>query len=174
MLSTPSSQLLKPSTYRWKHSGRKSTKEVHAQCLQATRPARSSWQKPSILRSSPLLSSITATLTSSLNPAPISPYTIDSPAWRLLSGTTKGTYNSRPVKEEGQSKMIQMAPSYPGHALRLSLLTMQNTDTKRYWNLTKNIYRFAYQGWAEPNSNSHAHTVDERMVSPPSLIERAQ
>ena len=51
-------------------------------------------------------------LTTSLNPAPISPYTIDSPAWRLLSGTTKGTYNSRPVKEEGQSKMIQMAPSY--------------------------------------------------------------
>lgn len=41
---------------------------------------------------------------------------------------------------------------------------LQNTDTKRYWNLTKNIYRFAYQGWAEEGPNSHAHTVDERMV----------
>jgi len=51
------------------------------------------------------------------------------------------------------------------HFQRRQKAYRQNTDTKRYWNLTNNIYRFAYQGWAEPNSNSHAHTVDERMVS---------
>lgn len=27
---------------------------------------------------------------SSLDPAPVSPFTVDSPAWRLLSGTVKG------------------------------------------------------------------------------------
>lgn len=40
----------------------------------------------------------------------------------------------------------------------------QNTDTKRYWNLTKNIYRFAYEEMGGKDLNG-IHTVDERIVS---------
>lgn len=72
---------------------------------------------------------------SSLNPAPVSPYTADAPAWRLLAGTTKGVYSTRKAyKDKEWSKEVHMAP----------FMTTGNTDTKRYWNLTRNIYRFAY------------------------------
>jgi len=43
------------------------------------------------------------------------------------------------------------------------LLTLKNTDTKRYWNLTKNIYRFAYLTMSGGFNN--VHTVDEFIVS---------
>lgn len=50
---------------------------------------------------------------SSLDPAPVSPFTVDSPAWRLLSGTVKGVYATRPGAEETEagSDEIIMAPS---------------------------------------------------------------
>lgn len=50
---------------------------------------------------------------SSLEPAPVSPFTVDSPAWRLLSGTVKGVYATRPGAEEaeGGNDEIIMAPS---------------------------------------------------------------
>ncbi|WVQ72089.1 hypothetical protein IAR50_001634 [Cryptococcus sp. DSM 104548] len=94
---------------------------------------------------------------SSLDPAPVSPFTIESPAWRLLSGTVKGVYATRPghgvnatVVEEEKEKEIYMAPS----------ISTGNTDTKRYWNLTKNIYRFAYQLGKTFNN---VHTVNEHI-----------
>ncbi|KAL7422371.1 hypothetical protein Q5752_003017 [Cryptotrichosporon argae] len=90
---------------------------------------------------------------SSLNPAPVSPFTVESPAWRLLSGTVKGVYATRPeayLSAEEARKEIQMAPS----------LSTGNTDTKRYWNLTPNIYRFAYQLGKGFNN---VHTVDEHI-----------
>ena len=48
------------------------------------------------------------------------------------------------------------------------MLHPQNTDTKRYWDLTRNIYRFAYQ--VKPAGYTgfgNAHTVDEHIVSVP-------
>ncbi|WVO21424.1 uncharacterized protein IAS62_002732 [Cryptococcus decagattii] len=90
---------------------------------------------------------------SSLEPAPVSPFTVDSPAWRLLSGTVKGVYATRPGAEEAEdgNDEIIMAPS----------ISTGNTDTKRYWNLTKNIYRFAYQIMG-PGFNN-IHTIDEHI-----------
>ncbi|WWC71361.1 uncharacterized protein I206_105316 [Kwoniella pini CBS 10737] len=90
---------------------------------------------------------------SSLDPAPVSPFTVDSPAWRLLSGTVKGVYATRPeakLSAEEAEKTIIMAPS----------ISTGNTDTKRYWNLTRNIYRFAYQE-GKGNRFNNVHTVDE-------------
>ena len=48
-----------------------------------------------------------------VEPSPISPFTYDSPAWRILSGTIKSVYNTR--EEAWQSpeearKTIEMAP----------------------------------------------------------------
>lgn len=87
---------------------------------------------------------------STLNPAPVSPYTAEDPAWRLLAGTTKGVYSTRPSSHhEKWSNEIHMAP----------YMTTGNTDTKRYWNLTRNIYRFAYLVFEGTFNN--AHTVDE-------------
>ncbi|BEI80149.1 hypothetical protein CcaverHIS002_0106780 [Cutaneotrichosporon cavernicola] len=86
---------------------------------------------------------------SSLEPAPVSPYTVESPAWRLLSGTTKSVYATRPDVMRKYSDGIHMAP----------FMTTGNTDTKRYWNLTRNIYRFAYLIFQGTFNN--AHTVDE-------------
>ncbi|OCF32697.1 Gly-Xaa carboxypeptidase [Kwoniella heveanensis BCC8398] len=92
---------------------------------------------------------------SSLEPAPVSPFTVDSAAWRLLSGTVKGVYNTRPeaqLNSEEAKKEIIMAPS----------ISTGNTDTKRYWNLTRNIYRFAYQQ-GKSNGFNNVHTVDEHI-----------
>ncbi|KLT39355.1 Zn-dependent exopeptidase [Cutaneotrichosporon oleaginosum] len=84
---------------------------------------------------------------STLDPGPVSPYTVDAPAWRILAGTTKSVYASRGQKRG--SADVHMAP----------YLTTGNTDTKRYWNLTRNIYRFAYLVFEGTFNN--AHTVDE-------------
>lgn len=91
---------------------------------------------------------------SSLAPAPISPFTVEHPAWRLLAGTSRGIYASRPNAEEelDAPEELYMAPFY----------STGNTDTKRYWALTRNIYRFSY---LSEKSDSHAHTVDENVVS---------
>lgn len=51
---------------------------------------------------------IKAAWNSSLEPAPVSPYTTDSPAWRVLSGTIRGVYASRPGAKDGDE--IYMAP----------------------------------------------------------------
>jgi Gly-Xaa carboxypeptidase len=49
----------------------------------------------------------------SLDPAPVSPHTVHSAAWRLLSGTTKGVYRTRPgakLNELEAAKDIHFAP----------------------------------------------------------------
>ncbi|WVR09460.1 hypothetical protein IAU60_006527 [Kwoniella sp. DSM 27419] len=91
-----------------------------------------------------------------LEPAPVSPYTLDSPAWRLLSGTVRSVYESRPeakVSQEEASKEIIMAPA----------VAIGNTDTQRYWGLTRNIYRFAYMIEGDKDGVSGIHTINEYM-----------
>ena len=49
-----------------------------------------------------------------LNPAPVSPHTVDSAAWRLLAGTSRGVYSTRPAAKTNELealKTLQMAPS---------------------------------------------------------------
>ncbi|WRT68600.1 uncharacterized protein IL334_005578 [Kwoniella shivajii] len=87
-----------------------------------------------------------------IDPAPITPFTLEDPAWRVFSGTTKGVYATRPqayLNEEEAKREIFTVPA----------LSTGNTDTRQYWNLTSNIYRFAYQSSKNPN----IHTVNEAL-----------
>ncbi|WWC93389.1 hypothetical protein V866_000223 [Kwoniella sp. B9012] len=88
-----------------------------------------------------------------LDPAPLSPFTLDDPAWRVFTGTAKGVYATRPeayINEDEAKKEIFTVPA----------LSTGNTDTRQYWNLTRNIYRFAYQYGKNQHLNN-AHTVNE-------------
>jgi len=73
-----------------------------------------------------------------LEPSPVSPYTTD--AYKIFSGTIKQVLGED----------IIVAPT----------LMTGNTDTKYYWNLTENIYRFSA---VREGGRANAHTVDERM-----------
>ncbi|RFU26966.1 hypothetical protein B7463_g9366, partial [Scytalidium lignicola] len=73
-----------------------------------------------------------------LEPSPISPY--DSHAYRIFTGTIKQIF--------GEDTIV--APS----------VMSGNTDTKFYWELTRNIYRFTPIKLDETMGN--VHTVDEK------------
>ncbi|KAJ9105002.1 hypothetical protein QFC20_004443 [Naganishia adeliensis] len=79
---------------------------------------------------------------SALEPARVSPSDTDSPAWNLLSGSAKATWSTRKGADHTDLIMV------PG-------LGIGNTDTKRYWNLTRNIYRFGYLLASEAGGNSY-------------------
>lgn len=90
------------------------------------------------------LSSITLRASDTeLEPAPVTP-TIIKPisAYFILSGTTRAIY--------GQDVLVA-----PG-------MTTGNTDTRYYWDLSRNIFRFG-PGWdPEDEGLGNIHTVDER------------
>jgi Gly-Xaa carboxypeptidase len=73
-----------------------------------------------------------------LEPSPVSPF--DSDAYKTFTGTIKQTF--------GEDYVV--APS----------LMTGNTDTKFYWNLSRNIYRFSP---VRDEGRASAHTVDERI-----------
>lgn len=102
---------------------------------------------------------------SGLEAAPVTPFTTDSAAWRILAGTCKSVWATQPSKageEDAKKEELMVAPAYG----------TGNTDTKRYWDFTRNIFRFSY---GLPNSGEGFHTVDEYVVSLllPSRITRA-
>lgn len=83
-----------------------------------------------------------------LEPAPVTPTDIYSPdskalsSYGILSGTTRALYGEH----------IYMAPS----------LSTGNTDTRYYWALTKNIFRYG-PGYEEGEEGlGNIHTVDEK------------
>lgn len=76
---------------------------------------------------------LTVAYNSALEPAPVSPHDISSDAWRLFSGAIKSTYASRENAPDDE-KNVLMAPA----------VSLGNTDTRRFWDLTRNIYRFNY------------------------------
>ncbi|KAF8850186.1 carboxypeptidase S [Acephala macrosclerotiorum] len=73
-----------------------------------------------------------------LEPSPVSPF--DTDAYKVFTGTIK----------QVMGEDVIVAPS----------LMTGNTDTKFYWNLSKNIYRFAP---VRDGGRENAHTVDERI-----------
>jgi Gly-Xaa carboxypeptidase len=73
-----------------------------------------------------------------LNPSPASPY--DTDAYKTLTGTIKQVFGED----------IVVAPS----------LMTGNTDTKYFWDLSRNIYRFTP---SRVEGRENAHTVDERL-----------
>lgn len=77
-----------------------------------------------------------------LEPAPVSP--VDAESFRILSGTIKNT-----LKPLDQDDDLIVTP----------YLMPANTDTKFFWALTKNIYRFTPINLV--NNLNRAHTTDE-------------
>ncbi|KAH8803585.1 carboxypeptidase yscS [Xylogone sp. PMI_703] len=77
-----------------------------------------------------------------LEPAPVSP--VDAESFQILSGTIKNT-----LKPPDQDDELIVTP----------YLMAANTDTKFFWALTKNIYRFTPVNLVQ-NLN-RAHTTDE-------------
>ncbi|KAH8116257.1 Zn-dependent exopeptidase [Phellopilus nigrolimitatus] len=84
---------------------------------------------------------------SGLNPAPITPTDRSGP-WQLLSGTILFAFatNQRTEIKHGQ---VAVAPG----------LSLGNTDTRYYWNLTQHIFRYGHLG-ASDRCNG-AHTINE-------------
>ncbi|GAA5928677.1 M20 family metallopeptidase [Sporobolomyces koalae] len=77
-----------------------------------------------------------------LQPAPVSP-TSGSVAWDVLAGTIRHTLD--------RDDQLVVAPA----------IMTGNTDTRYYWNLSKNIYRFTPINRAK---SINLHTVDERLL----------
>ncbi|KAJ3280328.1 hypothetical protein HDU79_011791 [Rhizoclosmatium sp. JEL0117] len=76
-----------------------------------------------------------------IEPAPVSPHLdLSDRGWRVLEGTIHHIFDG--LSETGR---VVVVPSLP----------TGNTDTKHYWRMSKNIYRFG------PGGGGRAHTVDE-------------
>ncbi len=75
--------------------------------------------------------------------APVSPSTADAPAWALFAGSIRHAY-------EHLGEEVIVAPS----------LMTGGTDTKFYWNLSKNIWRFTPM---DKGKSAGQHTVGEKL-----------
>ncbi|KAG8874821.1 hypothetical protein FRB97_005639 [Tulasnella sp. 331] len=80
---------------------------------------------------------------SALEPAPVTPTT--GAAWRLLGGTIRSAYQD----SEGDEKQVIVTPT----------TVRGNTDTRWYWGLSPNIFRYSHIG--AHHSRNGAHTVNE-------------
>lgn len=92
-----------------------------------------------------------------LEPAPVSPYK-GSIAFDVFSGTIKSTYNTHRGLEGDDN--IKVYPAY----------ITGNTDTKYYWKLSENIYRYNHQYGLEGRGIGKIHTVNEN-IPVDSLLE---
>ncbi len=82
-----------------------------------------------------------------LSPSPISPTSPINPVWTLFSGVIRQVFES--------------TSSFSGKTVApVGDIMTGNTDTKHYWNLTKNIYRFTP---ARAGTRKGVHTLDERI-----------
>ncbi|EFI27408.1 carboxypeptidase s [Coprinopsis cinerea okayama7 len=85
-----------------------------------------------------------------LEPAPVTPTGKDSGAYQLLAGTIKATYRSH--RGLNSSDEMVIAPGMmPG-----------NTDTRYYWDLTDNIFRYNHYHNLIPAARG-VHTVNEHI-----------
>ncbi|KZV72467.1 carboxypeptidase S [Peniophora sp. CONT] len=82
-----------------------------------------------------------------LEPAPVSP-TDGSGAWKLLSGTILSSLGTS-SRAELTDKRVIVAPG----------IMVANSDTKWYWDLTKNIFRYNHIGVTDRFNG--LHTVNE-------------
>ncbi|KAE8374434.1 hypothetical protein BDV26DRAFT_43977 [Aspergillus bertholletiae] len=90
-----------------------------------------------------------STLTAVLSPAPVSPTGTGTDAvWTRFAGVTRSVFES--------------VPSLKGKTVVVSGDIMTgNTDTRFYWNLSKNIYRWSP---SRAGGSLNIHTVDERLA----------
>lgn len=85
-----------------------------------------------------------------LEAAPITP--TSGEVWDLFAGTIKHVYDDIVFKDSGEK--LKVAP----------VLAIGKTDTKSYWNLTKNIFRFQASVMQEDDMASGIHSVDEHLT----------
>ncbi|KAL6451957.1 CPS1 Carboxypeptidase S [Candida maltosa Xu316] len=85
-------------------------------------------------------------LVEKLEPAPISP--INGESWNVFGGSLRYLYEDLLFKDTNDTFVV--AP----------YLSSGNTDTKSYWDLTRNIYRYSP---SSPTENSNIHSIDERL-----------
>lgn len=83
-------------------------------------------------------------LTQPLDPAPLSPTSLSHPTWGRFAGVTRSVF------ESVFNKTVVVAGD----------VMTGNTDTRFYWNLSKNIYRWSPAG---EGGSLDIHTVDERI-----------
>lgn len=84
-----------------------------------------------------------------LEPAPVTP--VDDEPWKYLAGSIRHIYED--FVFTNLTKPLLVTPG----------IMTGNTDTRHYWNLTKNIYRFTPVFMTNLIKESRAHSVDERM-----------
>ncbi|KAI3403071.1 hypothetical protein KGF56_004131 [Candida oxycetoniae] len=89
---------------------------------------------------------------SQLEPAPITPTV--GPVWELFSGNIRHVYEQLAFSDPNSEYHGMQVIVAPG-------IATGNTDTKYYWNLTKNIFR--YRPGLFTTVESHAHGVDENI-----------
>ncbi|VVT56785.1 uncharacterized protein SAPINGB_P005272 [Magnusiomyces paraingens] len=97
--------------------------------------------------------------------APIAP-TFDSEAWDTFSGTIRhvfGTFAGPVIDPTKKHQVFDGEPKEPQNIVVSPALMTANTDTKHYWDLTDNIYRF-WPYRVLDTQVSHIHTVDERIL----------
>jgi len=100
-----------------------------------------------------------------LEPAPTSSYK-DSVAFDILSGTIKSVYNAH--RGLGGNDNIKVYPSYTsGNTGRtdcrskLSANSRISIDTRYYWELSENIYRYNHWNGLEREGLGGIHTINE-------------
>ncbi|KAG6810887.1 hypothetical protein H0H92_009917 [Tricholoma furcatifolium] len=87
-----------------------------------------------------------------LEPAPVTPSSLESHPWKLLSGTIKAIFDSRNDVMGG--KEVIVSPGMPSG----------NTDTRYYWDLSKHIFRYSHwDAGTQVNSLDGVHTVNEHI-----------
>lgn len=84
-----------------------------------------------------------------LEPAPVTP--VDDEPWKYLAGSIRHIYEDFVFTNLTLPLLVT-----PG-------IMTGNTDTRHYWNLTKNIYRFTPVFMTNLIKESRAHSVDEKM-----------
>lgn len=84
-----------------------------------------------------------------LDPAP-STNTINNPSWKVLGGTIRHVFEDFAEYPDGSHHEVIVSPS----------CMTGNTDTRHYWGLTDNIYRFTP---IRQNMRFNAHAIDERV-----------
>ena len=104
-----------------------------------------------------------------LEPAPVSPYK-DSIAYNVFSGTIKTVYNAHRGLEGNDN--IKVYPSYmtgntgtTNHYHRPPVSSRASIDTRFYWKLSENIYRYNHVNGMETNILGTIHTVNESTLT---------
>lgn len=85
----------------------------------------------------------------SLEPAPVSPSS--GPVWDILAGTIQDVFENGVFSDDDDTEIYVSTALMSG-----------NTDTKYYWNLTKNIYRFT-ASIADGTVLKTIHSVNEHI-----------